>query len=64
MPPTIMVTVGRAAFEPDDPPLAGALLPDEQAATVSAVAQAAARAASEPLLRPILGMVLLLSECL
>jgi hypothetical protein len=59
-----MVTVGRAAFEPDDPPLAaGALLPDEQAATVSAVAQAAARAASEPLLRPILGMVLLLSEC-
>jgi len=59
-----MVTVGRPAFEPDEPPLAGALLPDEHAATVSAVAQAAARAASEPLLRPILGMVLLLSESL
>jgi len=31
-----------------------ALLPDEHAATVSVVAHAAARAASEPLLRPIL----------
>jgi hypothetical protein len=65
MPPTIIVTVGMlavelAAAEPlalAVPLAAGAevlLLPDEQAATLSAVAHAAARAAREPLRRPIL----------
>jgi hypothetical protein len=71
MPPTIIVTVGRAAVELAEaellpPAVAPApalvvppagdeevLLPDEQAATVSAV-HAAARAAREPLVRPIL----------
>jgi hypothetical protein len=70
MPPTIIVTVGRLAAELAEagllplavalaavvpPPAAEVLLlPDEQAATVSAVAQAAARAAKAPRLRPIL----------
>jgi hypothetical protein len=69
MPPTIMVTVGRLAAELAGaelplpvllpvavlPPAAEeALLPDEHAATVSAVAHAAARAAREPLLRPVI----------
>jgi hypothetical protein len=65
MPPTIIVTVGRLPLEllpePEPPPLAeGVLLPDEHAATVTAVAHAAASAAREPFLRPILRMVLLL----
>jgi hypothetical protein len=61
MPPTIIVTVGMLAVELAEAellPPAGdeeaLLLPDEHAATVSVVAHAAARAASEPLLRPIL----------
>src|SRR5579872_2709012 len=64
MPPTIIVTVGRLVLEPpelaalDAPPLAAAadelLLPDEQAATVRAVAHAAARAPSAPRRRPVL----------
>jgi hypothetical protein len=69
MPPTIIVTVGRLAAELAGAELAGAelplaagvlladeeaLLPDEQAATVTAVAHAAARAARERLLRPVI----------
>jgi hypothetical protein len=63
MPPTIIVTVGRPALEVEPPPPvadADVLLPDEHAATVRAVAHAAATAAKEPLLRLILRMVLLL----
>src|SRR5512146_1939064 len=75
MPPTIIVTVGRLALAPAEaelpppavaelppavPPAGAEPLPDEQAATVSVVAHAAARAASKPLLRLILRMVLLL----
>src|SRR5580704_5476628 len=60
MPPTIIVTVGRLALELDPPPAAEPDEPDEQAATVSAVAHTAASPARDPFLRPILGMVLLL----
>jgi hypothetical protein len=63
MPPTIIVTVGRLAFELEPPPAAAADPldePDEHAATVSAVAHTAASPARDPFLRPILGMVLLL----
>src|SRR5579872_4832702 len=71
MPPTIIVTVGSAALElapPLDaavpPPVAGVdvdvLLPDEQAATVTAVAHATANAAAMPRREPILRIVLLL----
>src|SRR5215469_7619516 len=64
MPPTIIETVGRLAFELDPPPAAAAEPldepdePDEQAATVSVVAHTAASPARDPFLRPILGMVL------
>jgi hypothetical protein len=64
MPPTIILTVGRLAAElagaelpppaDDGADAAVPLLPDEHAATVTAVAHAAARAASERLLIPIL----------
>jgi hypothetical protein len=72
MPPTIIVTVGRVELEPeaepelapDAPPAVVAadvlLLPDEQAATLRTVAQAAASAAKEPLLMPTLRIMLLL----
>jgi hypothetical protein len=64
IPPTIIVTVGRLPLEAaaaPPPEVEGVLLPDEHAVTVTAVAHTAASAAMEPLLRPILRIVLLLT---